>query len=57
MLAAIPQTREKGKSLLREIYKRHSSNDSSVGKGSTAADLSGLELDISPISLFQEQTQ
>ncbi|XP_065919485.1 cell division cycle protein 23 homolog [Dysidea avara] len=50
-------TREKGKSLLREIYKRHGSIDSTVGKGIAAADLSGLELDISPISLFQEQTQ
>ena len=42
------QTREKGKSLLREIYKRRSSMDASGG----ATDLSGL--DISPITLFQE---
>ena len=44
------QTREKGKSLLREIYKRRSSMDASGG----ATDLSGL--DISPITLFQEPT-
>lgn len=50
-------TREKGKSLLREIYKRHSTVDSSSGKGIAAADLSALEFDISPISLFQEPTQ